>query len=255
MKEQVELEEREKAMLEDTIISLKKDLSLSSKEYNKLFQESEKNKQLVEKLKIDNKSMEMEIDKFRSERKAYQKSIDNIDSLKKEISISLAEKNNILEETSHKLRRVERTHSECRLKIEELERSLSESEAEKKELMSEVKSNLEKYLMHSNIITKMEFQLKDVNDLNKSMKEKIFEMEKEREELYMRLGYDINEDRPSLNDSSPSNYPACQRSMLEIQSYMREIENMLDIKKDEKDRKRKGNDQLKYAIECLEKYL
>jgi hypothetical protein len=31
LKEQVELEEREKAMLEDTIISLKKDLSLSSK--------------------------------------------------------------------------------------------------------------------------------------------------------------------------------------------------------------------------------
>jgi hypothetical protein len=27
------------------------------------------------------------------------------------------------------------------------------------------------------------------------------------------------------------------------------------MKKDEKDRKRKGNDQLKYGIECLEKYL
>lgn len=34
---------------------------MSDSENRKLFQENEKNRQLVEKLKIDNKSMEMEI--------------------------------------------------------------------------------------------------------------------------------------------------------------------------------------------------
>lgn len=34
---------------------------MSDSESRKLFQENEKNRQLVEKLKIDNKSMEMEI--------------------------------------------------------------------------------------------------------------------------------------------------------------------------------------------------
>jgi len=34
---------------------------MSDSENRKLFQENEKNRQLIEKLKIDNKSMEMEI--------------------------------------------------------------------------------------------------------------------------------------------------------------------------------------------------
>jgi hypothetical protein len=50
---------------------LKKELNEAGKENNKLFQENEKHRQLVEKLKIDNKSMEMEIDRFRGERKIY----------------------------------------------------------------------------------------------------------------------------------------------------------------------------------------
>ena len=64
----------------------------------------------MEKLKIDNKSMEMELDKFKSERKIYHNNINNIELLKRELAEKMAEKNVLLEETINKLRKLERTH-------------------------------------------------------------------------------------------------------------------------------------------------
>ena len=61
---------------------------------------------MVEKLKIDNKSMEMEIEKFRSERKTYYNNLNNIEILKREISEKMAEKSNSYDELAQKYRKL-----------------------------------------------------------------------------------------------------------------------------------------------------
>lgn len=64
----------------------------------------------MEKLKIDNKSMEMELDKFKSERKIYHNNINNIELLKRELAEKMAEKSALFEEAAGKLRKLERAH-------------------------------------------------------------------------------------------------------------------------------------------------
>ena len=110
LKEHVEVQEGEKEELELIIAGLKKELSAASRENGKLFQENERHRQLVEKLKIDNKSMEMEIDKFRAERKVYYNNLNNIEALKRDIAEKMADKTNTLEEVASRLRKLERTH-------------------------------------------------------------------------------------------------------------------------------------------------
>lgn len=43
--------------------------------------------------------------------------------------------------------------------------------------------------------------------------------------------------------------------MVEIQSYMREVNSMLDVKKDDFGHNSKNYDKLKISLECLEKHL
>ena len=43
--------------------------------------------------------------------------------------------------------------------------------------------------------------------------------------------------------------------MLEVQSYMKGIENVLSAKDDEIERKRKNYDKLTIALECLQRHL
>lgn len=71
---------------------------------------------------------------------------------------------------------------------------------------------LEKYLASSNIQARLEYQLKEANDLNNSMKDRLYELEKEREEFRARLGF--SPEQKSLSESQTSNYPPQQRSML-----------------------------------------
>jgi len=53
---------------------------------------------------------------------------------------------------------------------------LKDSETEKEELREELRSTLEKYLSHGNILSKLEYQLKEVNELNKNLKDKIYDL-------------------------------------------------------------------------------
>lgn len=106
LKEHVEVQEGEKEELELIIAGLKKELSAASKENSKLFQDNERHRQLVEKLKIDNKSMEMEIDKFRAERKVYYSNLNNIEALKRDIAEKMADKSNALEEVAGRHRKL-----------------------------------------------------------------------------------------------------------------------------------------------------
>ena len=71
----------------------------------------------------------------------------------------------------------------------------------------------------------------------------------------MKLGYDETNSKANLSDSVRSTFPTNQRSMIEIQSYMKEIGNILDIKKDNIGSRRKNYEQLKRSIECLEENL
>lgn len=45
-----------------------------------------------------------------------------------------------------------------------------------------------------------------------------------------------------------STYPTNQRSMIEIQSYMKEIGNQLDLKKEDMDKKRINYEKLRLSI-------
>jgi len=63
---------------------------------------------MIEKLKIDHKSMEMEIEKFRAERKIYYNNLNGIEVLKRDISDKLADKNHIIDQLTAQLRTVER---------------------------------------------------------------------------------------------------------------------------------------------------
>jgi hypothetical protein len=54
-----------------------------------------------------------------------------------------------------------------------------------------------------------------------------------------------------LSESNRSNYPSNQRSMIEIQSYMKEVGNLLDLKRDDMEKRRKNYEKLRISIECL----
>jgi len=88
------------------ILKLKKERSAVSSENMKLSQENEKHRILIEKLKIDNSSMEMEINRFRSERKVYYNNLNNIDSLKNDLTHQMADKNKTIDQLSSQLRRI-----------------------------------------------------------------------------------------------------------------------------------------------------
>lgn len=98
-------------------MSLKKELGNAAKESSKLYQESERNRHQLDKLRIDNKSMEMEIDKFRNERRVYYNKLNEIDSLKKEIGQELAEKNSLIEESNSKMKKLERSAGDMRVRM------------------------------------------------------------------------------------------------------------------------------------------
>lgn len=252
LKEHVEVQEGEKEELELIIAGLKKELSAASRENGKLFQENERHRQLVEKLKIDNKSMEMEIDKFRAERKVYYNNLNNIEALKRDIAEKMADKTNTLEEVASRLRKLERTHLECSLRTEELERSLRDSQAENKELKAEVKSSVEKFLATSNSAVRLEYELRVAGEKAKALAEKVYELEREREEVRVRLG---TSDENSLSQSNNSACFQLQKSMVEIQSYIREVSSVLDTKKEDFAHSAKNYDKLKISLDCLEKQL
>lgn len=57
-----------------------------SKEANKQFQENERNKHMMEKLKLDIKSMEMEKEQFSKERRMCYSKLQDIDQIRGEVS-------------------------------------------------------------------------------------------------------------------------------------------------------------------------
>lgn len=253
LKEHVEVQEGEKEELEQIIAGLKKELSAASRENGKLFQDNERHRQLVEKLKIDNKSMEMEIDKFRAERKVYYSNLNNIEALKRDIAEKMADKSSTLEEVASKHRKLERTHLECSLRIEELERSLRDAQTENKDLKAEVKSSVEKFLSASNNAVRLEYELKLAGEKARALTDKLHELEQEREEIRVRFGTSRNEN--SLSESNNSGGFQLQKSMVEIQSYIREVSSVLDTKREDFAHSAKNYDKLKISLECLEKQL
>ena len=53
------------------------------------------------------------------------------------------------------------------------------------------------------------------------MKDRIYSLEEERKELFGRLGYDLTAQKGNLSESSGSAYPAHEKSMVDIQSFMK----------------------------------
>ena len=54
------------------------------------------------------------------------------------------------------------------------------------------------------------------------MKDKIYDLEDERKELMLKLGYDLSSSKENqLSESNRSTFNTNPRSMLEIQSYMK----------------------------------
>ena len=84
------------------------------------------------------------------------------------------------------------------------------------------------------------------------MKDRIYSLEEERKELLGRMGYDLTAQKGSLSESSRSAYPAHEKSMVDIQSFMKEIGNLIENKKEDTDKRRKNYDQLRHSVAYLE---
>lgn len=73
--------------------------------------------------------------------------------------------------------------------MEELERTVNEKEDQRKQLVTEVRDGLQKFIAQNNLISKLEHQVREVNDLNRNMADKIHELERERQQFLAKLGY------------------------------------------------------------------
>lgn len=85
------------------------------------------------------------------------------------------------------------------------------------------------------------------------MADRVNELEQEQEEIRVRFGTSRNEQ--SLSESNNSGCFQLQKSMVEIQSYIREVSSVLDTKRDDLAHSTKNYDRLKISLECLEKQL
>lgn len=64
---------------------------------------------------------------------------------------------------------------------------LAEKEKENREYVIEIKRNLEVHLAQTNLINKLNYQLTDVTEINKAFKDKVYDLEKEKEVLLEKI--------------------------------------------------------------------
>ena len=145
-------QEAEKGRLESELASLRMELKAAIQDNNRLFQENERNKQLVEKMRLEHKSKEMEINNFRIERRFYNRDLNSIEALRHDLTNKIKERTQTIEDLEAQLRALHRENSDYQSRCGEMERDVEELEVERQELREEVRDQLEKYLSCNNQI-------------------------------------------------------------------------------------------------------
>ena len=147
----------------------------------------------------------------------------------------------------------------------------------------QIKSQLQTYFETNSVVQKLQYETRDLNDLNEGLRMRVGELEKDKQMLIQRiyhLGGQLSDRSQGENSgeedheqSSASfqkvNNPKHNRStarqetaeyvlshgderlMLEIQSFMREFERVLDRKQEDKKLAAIHNEKVIGAIQCL----